>query len=60
MDWFSRYVIAWDLSDSMEAGFCVASLAGAMRTGRPRIFNTNQGSQFTREEFTGTLLRAGV
>ena len=60
MDWFSRYVIAWDLSNSMEAGFCVAALARAMRTGRPRIFNTDQGSQFTSEEFTGTLLRAGV
>ena len=60
IDWFSRYVIAWDLSNSMEAGFCVAALAKALRSGRPGIFNTDQGSQFTSEDFTGTLLRAGV
>jgi putative transposase len=60
MDWFSRYVIAWDLSNSMEAGFCVATLSKARRGGRPRIFNTDQGSQFTSEEFTGTLTRAEV
>ena len=60
MDWFSRYVIAWDLSNSMEAGFCVAALSKALRGGRPRIFNTDQGSQFTSEEFTGTLTKADV
>ena len=60
MDWFSRYVIAWDLSNSMEAGFCVATLAKALEGGCPRIFNTDQGSQFTSEEFTGTLIRAEV
>lgn len=60
MDWFSRYVIAWDLSNSMEAGFCTATLSRALRTGRPHIFNTDQGSQFTSEEFTGTLLKADI
>ena len=60
MDWFSRYVIAWDLSNSMEVAFCVGALEEALRSGRPGIFNTDQGSQFTSEEFTGTLLRAGV
>jgi putative transposase len=60
MDWFSRYVIAWDLSNSMGSGFCVAALGKALRKGHPQIFNTDQGSQFTSEEFTGTLLKAAV
>ena len=60
MDWFSRYVIAWDLSNSMEAGFCCAALTKALRSGRPRIFNTDQGSQFTSGEFTGILADAGI
>lgn len=60
MDWFSRYVIAWDLSNSMETGFCTTTLSRALRTGRPHIFNTDQGSQFTSEEFTGTLLKANI
>jgi len=60
MDWFSRYVIAWDVSNSMESGFCVAVLKRALKKARPGIFNTDQGSQFTSEEFTGTLTKAGV
>ena len=60
MDWFSRYVIAWDLSNSMEVSFCVGALEEALRSGRPGIFNTDQDSQFTSEEFIGTLLRADV
>lgn len=60
MDWFSRYVIAWDVSNSMETGFCVATLKKALRTGCPGIFNTDQGSQFTSEGFTGTLTKADV
>lgn len=60
MDWFSRYVIAWDLSNSLESGFCVDVLQRALKKGRPDIFNTDQGCQFTSAEFTGTLLRAGV
>jgi len=60
MDWFSRYVISWDVSNSMESGFCVATLKRALRRGRPSIFNTDQGSQFTSEEFTGTLSHAQV
>jgi len=56
MDWFSRYVIAWDVSNSMEVGFCVAALKEALATGTPGIFNTDQGSQFTSEDFTGPLL----
>jgi putative transposase len=60
MDWFSRYVIAWDVSNSMESGFCVATLKRALKKAQPGIFNTDQGSQFTSEEFTGTLANAGV
>jgi putative transposase len=60
MDWFSRYVVSWDVSNSMESGFCVATLKRALQTGRPGIFNTDQGSQFTSDEFTGTLAKADV
>lgn len=60
MDWFSRYVIAWDVSNTMEAGFCVSALKRALKTARPGIFNTDQGSQFTSDEFTGTLTKAQV
>ena len=60
MDWFSRYVVAWDVSNSMESGFCVTTLKRALRTARPGIFNTDQGSQFSSEDFTGTLSKAGV
>ena len=60
MDWFSRYVIAWDVSNSLETGFCVAALKCALKKAQPGIFNTDQGSQFTSEEFTGTLAQAGI
>ena len=60
MDWFSRYVIAWNVSNSMETGFCVAALKCALKKAQPDIFNTDQGRQFTSEEFTGTLANAGV
>ncbi len=60
MDWFSRYVITWELSNSLEIGFCVAALTRALQKARPHIFNTDQGSQFTSEEFTGILAQADV
>jgi putative transposase len=61
MDWATRHVLAWRLSNTMEAGFCVEALDEALaRYGRPEIFNTDQGSQFTSLEFTGALLAAGV
>jgi putative transposase len=56
MDWFSRYVLSWRLSVSLELDFCVEALKCALRRGRPEIFNTDQGSQFTSEKFTGELL----
>jgi putative transposase len=55
MDWFSRYVLSWSLSLTMELDFCIAALKSALRRGRPEIFNSDQGSQFTSEKFTGEL-----
>lgn len=61
MDWATRHVLAWRLSNSMDAGFCVEALNEALaRYGRPEIFNTDQGSQFTSLDFTRTLKDAGV
>ena len=60
MDWYSRYVLAWRLSNTLEVDFCVATLEEALSKGRPEIFNTDQGSQFTSEAFTGMLLAQGI
>lgn len=56
MDWFSRYVLAWELSNSLESEFCIAAVERAIkRYGTPEIFNTDQGAQFTSKAFTGML-----
>jgi putative transposase len=61
MDWFSRCVLSWELSNTMDAAFCVEALQRALSTGRqPKIFNTDQGSQFTSEAFTGLLTKHGI
>jgi putative transposase len=61
MDWHSRKVLSWRLSNTMEADFCVAALEEALaRYGKPDIFNSDQGSQFTSTAFTGVLTTAGV
>jgi len=61
IDWASRAVLAWRLSNTIDSGFCVAALEEALkRHGRPKIFNTDQGSQFTSAVFTGKLEAAGV
>lgn len=61
MDWYSRKVLAWRLSNSMDSDFCVEALEEALATyGGPEIFNTDQGAQFTSEAFTGVLKAAGV
>ena len=60
MDWYSRYVVAWRLSNTMDADFCVEALEEALGKGRPAVFNTDQGSQFTGEGFTGLLEEPGV
>lgn len=61
IDWYSRRVLSWRLSNSLEAAFCVDCLEEALRThGTPETFNSDQGAQFTSEAFTGVLLRAGI
>ena len=60
MDWFSRYVLAWELSNALDASFCVSALERALRISTPEIFNTDQGAQFTSEPFTGRLQSAGI
>jgi putative transposase len=55
LDWFSRFVLSWSLSLTMEMDFCLEALERALRRGRPEIFNSDQGSQFTSEKFTGQL-----
>ena len=61
MDWASRYVLAWRLSNTLDAGFCTDALDEALaRHGAPEIFNTDQGSQFTSFVFTGRLQAAGI
>ena len=60
MDWFSRYVLSWRLSISLEVGFCLEALEGALAKGRPGIFNSDQGSQFTSGEYTGRLEREQI
>ena len=60
MDWHSRHVLAWKLSNTMDAGFCMAALEEALGKGRPEVFNTDQGAQFTSEAFTQTLRERGI
>jgi putative transposase len=61
IDWYSRRVLAWRLSSSMDTTFCLEALHEALRRyGQPEIFNTDQGSQFTAEDFTGALLDRGI
>ena len=60
MDWHTRYVVAWNLSNTLDADFCVEALEEALGKGRPEIFNTDQGSQFTGDGFTGLLKQHGV
>jgi putative transposase len=60
MDWYSRYVLAWRLSNTLETDFCVEALKEALRKGVPEMFNTDQGGQFTSQVFTGLLEQHGV
>lgn len=60
MDWHSRYVLSWQLSNTMDVTFCLRALEQALEKGGPEIFNTDQGSQFTSQAFTGRLEEAGV
>jgi putative transposase len=60
IDWYSRYVIGWELSNSLDGEFCLVALERALSENRPEIFNTDQGIQFTAEAFTSTLEDAGI
>jgi putative transposase len=60
MDWFSRYVLAWEVSVTLEPSFCVSALDWALKRGCPEIFNSDQGSQFTSDVFTGRLKDHGI
>lgn len=60
MDWHSRYVLAWELSNTLDSAFCVQALHTALGAARPEIFNTDQGCQFTSEAFTSVLANAGI
>jgi putative transposase len=60
IDWYSRYVLSWELSNSLEGTFCINALDDSLRHGKPEIFNTDQGSQFTCEKFTQRLSGAGI
>jgi putative transposase len=60
LDWYSRYVLSWELSRTLDGEFCLAALEQALTLGTPEIFNTDQGSQFTSQAFTGRLERAGI
>lgn len=60
IDWYSRYVLAWKLSNSLDGIFCREVLVAALKRGKPDMFNTDQGAQYTSIEFTGILIEAGV
>jgi putative transposase len=55
IDWWSRYVLSWELSSSMDSSFCIDALNKALQVAKPEIFNTDQGAQFTSQEFTSVL-----
>jgi len=60
MDWFSRFVLSWELSNTMESNFCLAALEAAFRYGQPEIWNSDQGAQFTAADFLAPLKQRGV
>ena len=60
IDWFSRYVLSWELSNTLDSDFCVTALTRSLKYGIPDIFNSDQGSQFTSHDFTDQLLTAGI
>jgi putative transposase len=60
MDWHSRFVLSWELSNTMETGFCLAALDTAFRFGQPEIFNSDQGAQFTSADFLAPLKQRGI
>jgi putative transposase len=60
LDWHSRYVLSWELSNTLDTRFCLAALDQALQQPRPEIFNSDQGAQFTSQEFTARLEASGI
>jgi putative transposase len=60
LDWYSRYVLSWELSNTLDGAFCLLALEQALAQAQPEIFNTDQGAQFTSLAFTGRLVAAGI
>jgi len=60
IDWCSRYIISWRLSNSLDKDFCIEALKDALKTGKPEIFNSDQGCQFTSTEFTDVLKKHSI
>jgi putative transposase len=60
MDWYSRYVLSWEVSITLDTSFCLSALEKALEASQPEIFNTDQGSQFTSREFTGRLKKDDI
>lgn len=60
IDWYSRYILSWELSNSMTSDFCRSALLSALKKGKPAIFNTDQGSQFTSEQYINILKRSEI
>ena len=60
LDWYSRYVLAWEVSNTMDVSFCLSALKSALSVGKPKIFNSDQGSQFTSDAFTSYLEKGKI
>jgi putative transposase len=60
MDWYSRFVLSWELSNTLDVGFCLVALERALEVGKPEIFNSDQGTQFTAAAFTWRLESCGI
>ena len=60
IDWYSRYVLSWEVSNTLDTHFCLEALGQALKKGKPTIFNTDQGAQFTNQAFVGCLLDHGI
>jgi putative transposase len=60
LDWYSRHVLAWELSNTLDASFCLVALESALHIGQPDVFNSDQGAQFTSQAFTSRLQSAGI
>jgi putative transposase len=60
LDWYSRYMLSWEVSVTMDTSFCLSALDWALKKGKPQIFNSDQGAQFTSTDFTGRLAQEGI